>query len=829
MKRSQSPARLGHFFNNPFGGGGKGTTTTTALRHPARRRRRAVFIGVCVGFALLLVLAAFPRTASSLHGGQIHHQSGLGGGGLLSLFGRRGGGVEGATGSAGTSSAEAERAEVAAAIAKLRSAFDAAEGALDDSLLRFSANKHLFGPAGEDVGKGGGEGTLLASSSTSSPQQNGLMPPAEANPPTAEQLIRLRKQRDYLTVRYDRTVHTPYAPSLTSPYGAGHSFYNNAPIGGAAGAAAHRRALLSPAATASARRGPHWHRRQWAIPHPRPSPAVVAARKKLFKDSAGGHLPTVLITPENGDSIFVAIASYRDDQCAPTVHDMYIKARYPENLYVGIVQQHDNDENGGDRSCIPPQFGQTIFVGGVRGGAADGTRSQHYEQRAMHSSRRSLKQHSEGSSEGALTIRRSLLKWGSANNKKDSAANNNDGLSNNNPYSSWRQGGRSNAVGCQHDYGFCPTDNMRLRHILPKHSKGPTFGRYVGFLMYRGEQYVFMMDSHNRFVSNWDLLLVGMHKRLQKNQRVRKPVLSHYPEAWDNPADNSNGADRNAPLDNRGSTAYLCKANFIGWGIPRLEGIVIARPSRPLPQPWAAAGFIFADGALVSQVPFDPHLDYVFDGEEVTYSVRMFTHGWNIFSPSENVMYHYYTRKGAKRFWGLVPANYNERRGIAEKRIQYLIHATVQGSVTEPLVGGGLSVAERAFFHACNGDRACYDHYFTPRLAQLLNSSSSNGGNGNAVAVVPLPSSVESASLPQKLLDVLARKGGAVGNNVADVEYRYLNSAGRYGMGAARSVEDWWAYSGMDRKERKPNHNKFCQFEQNQRSKGGDYFVEKYD
>lgn len=38
-------------------------------------------------------------------------------------------------------------------------------------------------------------------------------------------------------------------------------------------------------------------------------------------------------------SIFVSLASYRDENCPTTLKEMYSKADHPELLYIGLVQQ----------------------------------------------------------------------------------------------------------------------------------------------------------------------------------------------------------------------------------------------------------------------------------------------------------------------------------------------------------------------------------------------------------------------------------------------------------------------------------------------------------
>ena len=279
------------------------------------------------------------------------------------------------------------------------------------------------------------------------------------------------------------------------------------------------------------------------------------------------------------DSIFVSVASYRDEQCAPTIYDMYQKAANPQALFTGVVEQHD----ASDQLCMPKEF-------------AD----------------------------------------------------------------------------CQLST-FCPSDQIQVRRIEPKDARGPTYGRYLGMLMYRGEKYMFMIDSHNRFVTHWDSIMIKMYNTLP----TKKGVLSHYPEAWHNPDDKG---QTNAPLDNRPTTTFLCTAKFVEQGYPRLDGFVVHKTNKPRPQPWAAAGFLFADAKILQEVPFDPHLHFVFDGEEILYSIRMWTHGWDIFSPSENIIYHYYYRTKAKKFWSLLPHDWTRRRDGAHRRIQWYLAVTKPGS-----------------------------------------------------------------------------------------------------------------------------------------------------
>lgn len=68
------------------------------------------------------------------------------------------------------------------------------------------------------------------------------------------------------------------------------------------------------------------------------------------------------------------------------------------------------------------------------------------------------------------------------------------------------------------------------------------------------------------------------------------------------------------------------------------------RPSGPLPSLFWAAGFSFAPAALLLEVPYCPHLPHMFFGEESYMLARMVTRGWQVWAPSQPVLFHQWER-----------------------------------------------------------------------------------------------------------------------------------------------------------------------------------------
>jgi hypothetical protein len=194
------------------------------------------------------------------------------------------------------------------------------------------------------------------------------------------------------------------------------------------------------------------------------------------------------------------------------------------------------------------------------------------------------------------------------------------------------------------DSGACGTDRVRLFNVNESESLGPYMARYLGAKFYRGEQYYLQIDSHSEFVSSWDEKLIDMYNKAP----ARKPVISTYP-----PDSGHNWRDTVG--------FHMCDSEFadsqIEWHIIRLSP---SRPSgtsvprEPMYAPFVAAGFYFISGAFLSEVPFDPLLPWIFMGEEISLSARLWTAGYDIFSPTTNVLNHYYVRRHYPKFWETV-------------------------------------------------------------------------------------------------------------------------------------------------------------------------------
>ena len=67
--------------------------------------------------------------------------------------------------------------------------------------------------------------------------------------------------------------------------------------------------------------------------------------------------------------------------------------------------------------------------------------------------------------------------------------------------------------------------------------------------------------------------------------------------------------------------------------------------------PYVAGGMFFCESYFLKELPFDPNLPFLFIGEEILHSIRFYTHGWDIFTPTQNVVFHEYTRANKPKIW----------------------------------------------------------------------------------------------------------------------------------------------------------------------------------
>lgn len=184
---------------------------------------------------------------------------------------------------------------------------------------------------------------------------------------------------------------------------------------------------------------------------------------------------------------------------------------------------------------------------------------------------------------------------------------------------------------------------FKILDIDYRDSQGVCWARNLVQSLYAGEKYTLQLDSHHRFVDNWDEELISMVVSLQ-NEGYKKPLLTAYIPSFD--PDN----DPNARVQEPWKMTF---DRFIPEGaiffLPASFESSVEPLDKPLIGRFYSAHFAFTLGEFCKEVKHDPY--YYFHGEEINVAVRAFTWGYDIFYPHKVVCWHEYTRKGRSKQW----------------------------------------------------------------------------------------------------------------------------------------------------------------------------------
>jgi len=191
--------------------------------------------------------------------------------------------------------------------------------------------------------------------------------------------------------------------------------------------------------------------------------------------------------------------------------------------------------------------------------------------------------------------------------------------------------------------------NVRILRIPNDQAQGPTFARYYCSLLYNQEDFFFQIDSHSLFTKHWDERLITMMDDLQFKYNIQKPVISHYCDIYENYS--------SEPL--HGTVTTMTSMGLEENHMIFFLGAEYLPPlSHPRVGAFISGQMFFCSGEFLKELPFDPFLPDLFFGEEILLTLRFYTHGYDIFTPNQNIIYHSYTRDKEPKYW-------------VDKRIEY--------------------------------------------------------------------------------------------------------------------------------------------------------------
>ena len=207
---------------------------------------------------------------------------------------------------------------------------------------------------------------------------------------------------------------------------------------------------------------------------------------------------------------------------------------------------------------------------------------------------------------------------------------------------------------------------FRILDVDWRQSKGACWARAEIMQLWAGEPWFLQVDSHCRFKVGWDRVLISAAASLDQP----RAILSTYATPF-------------VP----GAVEVLHEAflqiafqGFTPEGIPYMKPLAIREDTAEMRLRRArflSAGFLFAPGSFVEDVPYDPELYFM--GEEVAMTVRAYTSGYDLFHPRESIIWHDYVRADATKHWEdhieekNIVATWGERDLYSKERVRKLL------------------------------------------------------------------------------------------------------------------------------------------------------------
>jgi hypothetical protein len=184
-------------------------------------------------------------------------------------------------------------------------------------------------------------------------------------------------------------------------------------------------------------------------------------------------------------------------------------------------------------------------------------------------------------------------------------------------------------------------------------------------------KYYLQVDSHTRFIQDWDSILISEYTESQNFWKV--PIIfSSYPIPY--------------TYDKNGNEVIAAKDEANVVSIRSVEGSLLYRPEygEKTVSKYGelhghfCAGFVFCLSEYMLSVPYDQGIYFI--GEEHTMSIRFFCKGIYIIAPQKTYVYHhYYGEQTREKHWEVNP-NWGDYEKASFDRIsKFFLFEEIEG------------------------------------------------------------------------------------------------------------------------------------------------------
>jgi glycosyltransferase involved in cell wall biosynthesis len=202
-------------------------------------------------------------------------------------------------------------------------------------------------------------------------------------------------------------------------------------------------------------------------------------------------------------------------------------------------------------------------------------------------------------------------------------------------------------------------DGFRIDRIHYSESKGCCWARNRTNQLYLDESYTLQIDAHMRFSQGWDERMIEMLESIEHD----KPLLTTYPPPY-------LLKDGVAELKMDHGIQKL-KLKELRQDLTTVQvGELVEQTEKPGKSKLLAAGYIFTLGQFCREVEYDPNIYY--HGEEISLAARAYSHGYNLYYPHEDLIWHRYNHDSPLHWSDHKPV-YQELERKAIERLEILL------------------------------------------------------------------------------------------------------------------------------------------------------------
>lgn len=177
--------------------------------------------------------------------------------------------------------------------------------------------------------------------------------------------------------------------------------------------------------------------------------------------------------------------------------------------------------------------------------------------------------------------------------------------------------------------------NVKYTIVSFLDARGPNVARYMQNTLIGDQEFCLQIDAHSDFIPGWDSDLLQSWRALDNEFGI----LSTAPPALDKLLGVTAEAQSASATVN-----HLCAASFTHNNVVRnlLPVQRTAQRSEQILSPLWSAGFSFSKCHAFAKTPYDPSLLYLFDGEEFAMFARLWTRGYDVYTPTHTIVVHDY-------------------------------------------------------------------------------------------------------------------------------------------------------------------------------------------